>query len=409
MSCENSKNDILMKVLILSSSDCGGAGIAALRLHKALMENGIDSSILCFFKGTNTPKVYRSRVNKSLFVKAIERISIPFRQNKYKKFHQLLLQGTYEIWSFPEAIYDISKHPLVKQADIINIHWIGNHLNYESFFRNVKKPIVWTLHDMNPFLGIAHYCGDRDNHPQFLFLEEQIRQIKLKAIAQHPNVSVVNLCQWMKEYSEKSETFANRTHTIIPNSIDTNVFRAYDKKKIRTNLGFPLDKPILLFVSQSVENRRKGFDLLQDALKNLHRDCVLLVVGEANDALKSIDNCQFVGTVNDEQRMAMLYAAADAFILPSREDNLPNTMVEALCCGTPVISFSNGGMRDHIRTLDNGVLVEQINSDALLDGINLFLDNINQFDRNSISQDAHAVFSPVVQAKRYVDFFQSVL
>lgn len=396
-----------MKIAIVSSSDSGGAGIAALRLHKALLNYGADSSMLCLHKETDTPKVYEYK--KPFLTKVVDHLPfIPYKQNNYKK-HYASLSKCYECFSFPEAIYDISKHPLIQEADIVNLHWVGSILDYKRFFKNVCKPIVWTLHDMNPFMGVAHYCGDRDANIQFAALEEQIRELKGKSISQHPNLSVVNLCQWMKEYSEKSETFANRTHSIIPNSIDTNVFRAYDKKGIRTNLGLPLDKPILLFVSQSVENRRKGFDLLQDALKNLHRDCVLLVVGEANDALKSIDNCQFVGTINDEQRMAMLYAAADAFILPSREDNLPNTMVESLCCGTPVISFSNGGMRDHIRTLENGVLVEQINSEALHDGINLFLDNINKFDRNSISKDAYAVFTPSVQAKRYVDFFQSVL
>ncbi|MBQ3582417.1 MAG: glycosyltransferase [Alistipes sp.] len=396
-----------MKVLILSSSDCGGAGIAALRLHKALMSYGIDSSMLCFYKGTDTNQVYQ--VKKKLSVKILEKLPIIYRNNKYRKdVHSLLLKGTFEICSFPEAIYDISNHPLIKQADIINLHWIGNHLNYKLFFRNVRKPIVWTLHDMNPFLGISHYFGDRDSNPLFLGLEEKVRMLKNEAISQHPNVSVVNLCQWMKEYSEKSETFANRTHTIIPNSIDTNIFRAYDKKEARTGLNLPLDKPILLFVSQSVENRRKGFDLLQDTLKNLHRDCVLLVVGEATAELKSIDNSLFVGAINDERRMAMLYAAADAFILPSREDNLPNTMVESLCCGTPVISFSNGGMRDHIRTLENGVLVEQMNSDSLLEGINLFLDNIQKFDRYGISEKAHAIFSPELQAKRYMDFFSSI-
>ncbi len=396
-----------MKIAIVSSSDSGGAGIAALRLHKALMSNGVDSSMLCLHKESNTPKVYEYK--KPILTKVIDHLPfIPYKQNNYKKYYKALSE-CYECMSFPEAIYDISKHPLIQGADIVNLHWVGSVLDYTRFFRNVSKPIVWTLHDMNPFMGIAHYCGDRDTNVQFAALEEQVRELKSKSIGQHLNLSVVNLCQWMKSYSEKSEAFANRTHTIIPNSIDTNVFSAYDKTIIRTELSLPLDKPILLFVSQSVENRRKGFDLLQDALKKLHRDCVILVVGEANEVLKSIDNCIFVGTINDEQRMAMLYAAADAFILPSREDNLPNTMVESLCCGTPVISFSNGGMRDHIRTLENGVLVEQINSEALHDGINLFLDNINKFDRYSIFKDAHAVFTPSVQAKRYVEFFQSVL
>lgn len=396
-----------MKIAIVSSSDSGGAGIAALRLHKALMSNGVDSYMLCLHKESNTPKVYEYK--KPILTKVIDHLPfIPYKQNNYKKYYKALSE-CYECVSFPEAIYDISKHPLIQGADIVNLHWVGSVLDYTRFFRNVSKPIVWTLHDMNPFMGIAHYCGDRDTNVQFAALEEQVRELKSKSICQHPNLSVVNLCQWMKSYSEKSKAFANRTHTIIPNSIDTNVFSAYDKNIIRTELSLPLDKPILLFVSQSVENRRKGFDLLQDALKKLHRDCVILVVGEANEVLKSIDNCIFVGTINDEHRMAMLYAAADAFILPSREDNLPNTMVEALCCGTPVISFSNGGMRDHIQTLTNGVLIEEMTSDALLEGIHLFLDNISAFNRDRISAEAHAVFSPFVQAKRYMDFFLSVL
>ncbi len=395
-----------MKIAIVSSSDSGGAGIAALRLHKALMSNGVDSSMLCLYKETETPKVYEYK--KPFLTKVVDHLPfIPYKQNNYKKYYASLSK-CYECFSFPEAIYDISKHPLIQEADIVNLHWVGSILDYKRFFKNVRKPIVWTLHDMNPFMGIAHYCGDRDANPQFLSLEEQIRILKVKAIAQHPNVSVVNLCNWMKSYSSRSEAFANRKHAVIPNSIDITTFKVYDKKEVRKGLGLPVDKPILLFVSQSVVSRRKGFDLLQNVLR-LNENCVLLVAGGACGSIKDFSNCRFVGTMYEEQRMALLYAAADAFILPSREDNLPNTMVEALCCGTPVISFSNGGMRDHIRTFENGVLVEQMNADSLLEGINLFLGNMNQFDRYSISQDAHAAFSPDVQVMRYVDFFQSVL
>lgn len=396
-----------MKIAIVSSSDSGGAGIAALRLHKALMAYGVDSSMLCLHKKTNTPKVYEYK--RSFLSKVIDHLPfIPYKQNKYKRYYSSLSE-CYECFSFPEAIYDISNHPIIQQADVVNLHWVGSVLDYSRFFRYVKKPIVWTLHDMNPFLGIAHYNGDRDGHSQFLSLEEQIRLLKLKAIEQHPNLSVVNLCHWMKSYSSKSEVFVNRKHAVIPNSIDITTFKVYDKIEVRKELDLPLDKPVLLFVSQSVGNRRKGFDLLQEALKKLNRDCVLLVVGSVSDSLKDVSNCRIVGTVNEEQRMAMLYAAADVFILPSREDNLPNTMVESLCCGTPVISFSNGGMRDHIQTLKNGVLVETMTADALLEGIHLFLDNITQFDRESISHEAHSLFSPVNQAKSYMEFFQNVL
>ena len=396
-----------MKVTIVSSSDSGGAGIAALRLHKALMASGVDSSMLCLYKATDTPKVYEYK--RSLFSKVIDHLPfIPHKQNKYKE-HYSALSECYECFSFPEAIYDISSHPLIQQADVVNLHWVGSSLDYSRFFKNVRKPIVWTLHDMNPFLGIAHYYGDRDANLQFSSLEDKVRKLKYEAICQHSNVSVVNLCHWMKDASEKSEVFSNRRHTIIPNSIDINIFKAYDRVEVRRELNLPLDKPVLLFVSQSVKNKRKGFDLLQNALKGLNRDCVLLVVGGVDDELRGRENCLFVGSVNDERRMAKLYAAADAFILPSREDNLPNTMVESLSCGTPVISFSNGGMRDHIQTFKNGILVGDMTSDALLAGINSFLDDSSNFDRNKISEDAHAVFSPAVQAKCYMDFFQSIL
>lgn len=392
-----------MKVTIVSSSDSGGAGIAALRLHKALMASGVDSSMLCLYKTTDTPKVYAFQ--KSFVSKVIDHLPfIPYKQNKYKKYYPVLSE-CYECFSFPEAIYDVSNHPLIQQADIVNLHWVGSSLDYSRFFKNVRNPIVWTLHDMNPFLGIAHYYGDRDANLQFSSLEEEVRRLKYEAISQHPNVSVVNLCHWMKDASEKSEVFSNRSHTVIPNSIDINIFKTYDRVEVRRVLNLPLDKPVLLFVSQSVKNRRKGFDLLQDALKGLTRDCVLLVVGGVDDELRDRGNCLFGGSVNDEQRMAMLYAAADAFILPSREDNLPNTMVESLCCGTPVISFSNGGMRDHIQTLENGVLVQEMTAEALLEGINLLLDNTSLFDRSKISENAHEAFLPAIQAKRYMDFF----
>ena len=396
-----------MKIAIVSSSDSGGAGIAALRLHKALLANGVDSSMLCLHKETDTPKVYEYK--KSFWAKAIDHLPfIPYKQNNYKKYYTALSE-CYECVSFPEAIYDISDHPIIQQADVINLHWVGNVLDYKRFFKQVKKPIVWTLHDMNPFLGIAHYCGDRDANYQFLSLEEKVRKLKSETINKHPNVSVVNLCQWMKAESETSEAFAGRKHTIIPNSIDISVFKTHNRDEVRKELNLPLDKPLLLFVSQGVENRRKGFDILLSAIERLSRDCSLLVIGQASGELPDRENCWFLGSVKDELRMSMLYAAADAFILPSREDNLPNTMVEALCCGTPVISFSNGGMRDHIQTLTNGVLIEEMTSDALLEGIHLFLDNISAFNRDSISAEAHAVFSPFVQAKRYMDFFQSVL
>ena len=397
-----------MKIAIVSSSDSGGAGIAALRLHKALMSYGVDSSMLCLYKTTDTPKVYEYK--KRFFAKAIDHLPfIPYKQNKYKKYYSELAEH-YECISFPEAIYDISTHPIIQQADIINLHWVGNMLDYRRFFRKVKKPIVWTLHDNNPFQGFAHYRCERFLYQEFKILETKVCDLKSKAINHHPNVSVVNLCDWMKIEAEKSEAFRHSFHTIIPNSIDTSIFKTYDKSKARKSLDLPNNKPILLFVSQSVKNRWKGFSILQSAIKQIEKDCFLLIVGKANDSLDIPNEKKFMGTIRDEQLMAYVYAAADFFILPTLEDNLPNTMVESLCCGTPVISFSNGGMTDYIKDLKNGIIVREHNAGALLHAINLCIDKIDGFDaRENISRDAHAYFSPHLQAERYIALFKSIL
>ena len=395
-----------MKIVIVSSSDSGGAGIAALRLHKALLAYGADSHMLCLHKSTNEKNVVA--FNKSVKTKIIEHLPIPYRQNKYKKYYQELGR-CYECFSFPEAVFDISEHPLIKEADIINLHWVGSMLNYPHFFANVNKPIIWTLHDRNPFLGIAHLYGDRDKNVKFLTLEKEIQLIKENAIKQHRNITIINLCGWMKEYSEKSNSFKDAHHVIIPNSVDTTIFKIYDKTIIRNLFDIPLDKPVFMFACQTINNFWKGFDILVEAIKKINKECYFLVIGSKTSSLLNTDNIKYLGTIKDERLMALMYSASDAFLLPTREDNLPNTMVESLCCGVPVISFTNGGMRDTIKTMFNGILVEQMDSTHFANAINIFIDNIDRFDKDEISQDAISKFNPQVQAKNYMDLFSNIL
>ena len=395
-----------MNVLHISSSDSGGAGIAAHRLHHALMESGVDSKMLCLNRH-HKDNVYT--YNVPLIDRLISHLPIPYRQNKYRS----LIQDTnssYESTTFPEAIYDISNHPLIQEADIINLHWVGGMLNYPKFFRSVKKPIVWTLHDMNPFLGFAHYEGDRERNSQFAKSENKVRSLKLKAYSQHDNITVVNLCRWMYDYSSNSEAFKNRHHAIIPNSIDTSIFKNYDQISLRTILDLPLNKPVIMFCCQSLINSRKGFDLLLDAFPGISSECFFLVIGN-NSGIPDLKKCNIksLGTVSDEKYMALLYAASDVHVLPSREDNLPNTMLESLCCGTPVISFSNGGMRDIIKYGFNGILVKDQTGKALAEAINNFIATKAKFDRNEIIKIAHAQFAPQVQANRYMELYNSIV
>lgn len=396
-------------VLHICSGTSGGAGIATTRLNDALRDFGVESNVLCLHHNGHSPFI--QRFNIPFVYRALSHLPFPYKQNKYRHLYDDLT-SRYEAISFPEALFDISTHPLVKNADIINLHWLGGILNYRIFFRKVKKPIVWTLHDMNPFLGFAHYKGDVIKNPQDQALEEDVKKYKIESYAQHPSISIVNLCEWMYEHSSNSEAFHNREHYIIPNSVNTSIFKEFDQHEARATLGLHDNKPIIMFCCQSLLNARKGFDILLDSLKYINQECTILAVGNSTEIIgkngrNSIISC---GHINDEKRLALLYASADCFILPSREDNLPNTMLESLACGTPVISLSNGGMRDIISNYENGIIVNDQSSETLSYAINQFLINRSKFfTRDAISGSAKELFSPERQAEKYNSLYIKIL
>lgn len=391
-----------MNVVIISSSDSGGAGIAALRLHKALLAIGENSHLLCFSKSSNIKNVVQ--IVKPLYCRILEHLPLPCWNNKYRKIAPLI-DKDYECISFPESIDYLTNHPLIKNADVINLHWVGNHLAYKHFFEKVKKPIIWTLHDMNPFLGCAHFSRDIALHPQWHDIETRIRNKKEKWIHSAKHIEVIDLCTWMNKYSVESQALRRYPHHIIRNSVDTNIFKEYPRQAARTLLDIPSNKPVLMFVSQNINNTRKGFDLLLNALENI-KQCYIMVIGACDKKFQIAGNVRYFGSVTDERLMAILYAAADVFLLPSREDNLPNTMVESLCCGTPVVTMPNGGMTDIIKNGCNGYISEDITSESFATAINMFLESGVSMGRSDISNDAQQIFSPSVQAMKYLTVYK---
>lgn len=400
----------MMKIVHLSSGDSGGAGLAAYRLNRALNDAGADSILLCKHKQSYDSRVIQYDI--PTWAKVIGRIPFcKYRQNKYRRYIDNQEFGFfYESLSFPEAIYDVSNHPILQSADIINLHWVGSYLNYPRFFKNINKPIVWTLHDMNPFLGIAHFHGDKIYNAKNEKIEERVRKIKTSAITKNSNLTIVSLCKWMDEKASQSEAFKNRRHEIIYNSIDISLFKQYDKLSARKLLGIPAEANVFMFCCQYLTVARKGLNILVEAINKLDANVNNVFITVGGDFGEAVDkHFLHFGTVRDERLMAMLYSASDAFLLPSLEDNLPNTMLESLCCGTPVISFSNGGMKDIIRTGINGMLLESSDSDSLAAAIDYFILNKTQFNNNTISQNSRMLFSPAHQADEYLSLYNNLL
>jgi glycosyltransferase involved in cell wall biosynthesis len=216
--------------------------------------------------------------------------------------------------------------------------------------------------------------------------------------------------KWLTRLSSQSRLFGTFKHIHIPYSLDLNVFKPYNKSYCRSVFNLPHDKKILLFVSEKIENRRKGFDLLINALSFLDRtDFHVCAVGDSNPDIKYQIDISFLGGISDERLMALAYSAADCYVLPSREDNLPNVMLESISCGTPVIAFPVGGMLDIVKTGFNGILAKDISSNSLADALNDFLEGRYEFDHVQISETAHKLFSPENQATRYITLYKSML
>lgn len=398
-----------MKILHILSSVDGGAGVAAYRLHQSLRKiPGVESKMLQRMdpKPTNLEEdIFTEYESENIFYRLKRKLGItPEKKNPllipiFPRYYE------YEIASFPTSSYRIEDHPLVKEADIIHLHWISNFVNYPEFFKKVKKPIVWTLHDKNPFQGVFHFQTDVNNNPKYKDVEETVKQQKRDAIYQNKNINFVFPCNWLLNCSDQ-ELFA----LDYPKQCIPYIINIPEIKHEKYNIDFDKNKKTILFIAHSALTKRKGFKYLQDALSLLDKDKKfnLITIGENNLSGNQLEHIHFE-RITDRNFINYIYSISDAVILSSIEDNLPNVMLEAFACGTPVISFSNGGMAEHITTGENGILIDKVDAEALKNGIQDLLEDKYTFDRDKIKQYAKDHFSEESVVKQYTELYKKLL
>jgi len=224
-------------------------------------------------------------------------------------------------------------------------------------------------------------------------------------------LQIVGPSKWICNQSKNSEVFGNfRTHH-IPNSINTKIFKFFNKDYSKDLFNLPKDVPTVLFVADTFDNNRKGFRFLYQALELLSDQKLnLLVIGSGNITKYSFGinhKMFFLGSVKEELIMSIAYNAADLFIIPSIMDNLPNTAIESICCGTPVIGFEIGGIPDIIQDGLNGYLAKNLSTESLALSIKKGLVNLSLFDNVNISELARTKYRLEIQAQKYVDLFES--
>lgn len=413
-----------MKPLIVSLSNRGGASGAAYRLHQGLQQLDCPSQMLVQTKFSDDSRVITS--DKS-YDKFIAKLQIN------ERIDNLLLRGysrrSNTIFSpqwFPDTVGTKIQE---LDTDIINLHWIcRGFLRIETLAR-LSCPLVWTFHDMWAFTGGCHYSGECDRYrescgacPQLGSdcendLSRWIWRRKAKAW-KNLNLTIVAPSQWMANCARSSALFQNRRVEVIPNSLNTEIYKPLDRRIARSRLNLPENKQLVLFGAQDVGDPRKGFSLLQAALQDLSRagwsDRLELVIFGTVQSLQQFElgfKCHRLGKLNDDVSLALLYAAADVFVACSLQDNLPNTVVESFACGTPSVAFNIGGLPDIIDHQDNGYLAQPYESEDLARGIAWVIDRPERHQRlsNCARQKAEREFTMAVQARRYASLFAQLV
>jgi len=316
---------------------------------------------------------------------------------------------------------------LLAPCDVINLHWVRKFIDLSAFLAANRAPMVWTLHDMNPFTGGCHndeQCGrfrERCGRcPQLgsnddADLSRQIWQRKQSALEriEPRRLRIVALCRWMAKAVESSSLLGRFPVSIIPNGLDTEVFAPRERAGARSQLGLPAQGRLLLFVAESLRNKWKGFTHLLEALRGLKPtdNIGLASIGRGRPETPPGLPHHHLGEIHDDRLLAAAYSAADLFVIPSVQDNLPNTVMESLACGTPVAGFDTGGIPDMVRPGLTGALAPVGDSAALRKSITTLLADAPALAKMSAHCREVAVkeYALEVQTRRYTALYDELL
>lgn len=410
-----------MKVLHISqSSNEGGAARAAYRIHLAQKSNGLESSMLVSTLGSHKvgvtlPKITAWRI--------IRRVLSPLLDATVARLQTPVNKGLHS----PGVSSSISWREINRSdADVVNLHWVQSGLLSIYAISRIKKPMVWTLHDMWAFSGAEHYDSDsgrwtesysknsRPEQDKGIDLNRAVYRVKKYFLTN--KIHIVAPSTWMRDCVSESSLMSKWPVRVIPYPIDKTFWRPEDKKNSRELLGLPSARLVILVGALGIgSDSRKGFDLFLsslDLIKAKVPDVVFAVFGDPPEpnSVFSRGDLHFLGRLSDDLSLKLAYSAADVFVVTSRQDNLPNTVLEAQACGTPVVAFDVGGLRDAISHLNTGYLAEPFNLEDLAQGVGLMASEAQHSSISKASQvRASTIFSPESVSSQYLALYSDVL
>ena len=438
-----------MRILIVSTSErTGGAAVAACRLMEALNNNGVKAKMLVRDLAEAHQQDGRP-VKECISVASLPR---SFRLSWHFLWERLIIflhlgfarQHLFDI-DIANSGSDITQLPEFREADVIHLHWVNQGMLSLADIRKILrsgKPVVWTMHDLWPATAVCHYargckkyqdeCADCPLFPKTLLGDLARRVWRRKMHLQHEGLIHYVCCsRWLEGETRKSALLQGQPVCNIPNPINSQVYRpaeiygSYaserhdDRLEARRRLGLPEEGRVLLFVSQKVTDERKGISYLVEAVNNLveqHPELcadvhIAILGGHAEEIVSELPlPTHLLGYVSDEKTIVSAYHASDVFVTPSLEDNLPNTIMEAMACGVPCVGFRVGGIPEMIDHQKNGYVAELRSAADLARGIYWVL---GEADRSALSVAAvrkvAQSYSQTRVAMKYIEVYQEAL
>jgi glycosyltransferase involved in cell wall biosynthesis len=412
-----------MKILIVNKYDKeGGAAIAAYRLHKSLLEVGVQSSMLVQKKITDDYTVVGSVTIKQKLISAInyhvDQLPVFFYKNKSADLFS-------PSWF---SFGDILKQINAIQPDIVHLHWICKGMLTIEDLAKIKVPIVWTLHDSWAFTGGCHIIRSCDKYlnvceacPELMSnkpkdLSKKVFERKRKAYSKINKMTVVTVSKWLESCARNSTLLKDKEIITIPNCINTTAYKPLDKLLAKSILNINKSKKVILFGAMSaVDDKNKGYSELLEAINKLKLktdEVELIVFGSAQPKkpppLKY--KVSFLGRFFDDISLQIIYSAADVMVVPSRQESFGQTASESMSCGTPVVAFGTSGLVDIVEHKVNGYLAKPYDTIDLANGIEWVLGHVNYKElAENAREKVVRKFDSKIVSDAYVSLYQSML
>ena len=379
-------------------------------------KSGNEASVECY----EPPRDVVSRITRT-----VRRMKISKEISRYATTAPV---GT-AFFTHDQTMYGRDPWRHLPENDLLQLHFVSKFVDYQAFFSTIPrgKQLVWTMHGMEALTGGCHYdygCGkfaqDCGGCPQFgstsqVDLTRKVWRRKrdsYKNLAQG-QLHIVSPSRWLQNEVRRSSLLSRFECSVIPYGLDTDVFAPRDRRFAREILGIPLDARVVLFLADGVDDPRKGFHFLKQAIEGVGADAKIFLLSVGTGLPPDFPEVRnvHVPAISNDGMLSCIYSAADVFAMPSQQDNLPNTILEALACGVPVAGFDVGGVPDAVRPGVSGRLARPGDVGELRKAIVEMLQDEGKLAEMSANCRKIAVqeYALEVQARRYKQLYEHLL